>query len=114
MLRDQEVHWPWYDARREAVRRIPGRLDAQQLHRRMLDVLAQPKNYGDAVAAAFEGDARADLSGVRAPVLVLTSDDPRDRWAEAAAGLGHAVEIAPRPADPGGRATLFRRFLDRT
>jgi pimeloyl-ACP methyl ester carboxylesterase len=114
MVRDQAVHWPWYDtARAEAVRRFPGSLGAPGLHRRFLDVLTQMEHYGDAVAAALAQDARRDLRAITAPVLVFESDDPRDRWARTASELCASVELTPRPA---GRAEVIGRvlvFLDR-
>jgi len=113
MVRDQAVHWPWYDSSAEGVRTIPGSLDPAALHRRFLDVLTQMDHYGDAVSAALASDARRDMAAVRAPVLTLESGDPRDRWAHIAAELNPMVEIAPRAREVAGLAERVLAFLDR-
>ena len=113
MVRDQAAHWPWFDTSAAGVRRRPGALDAASLHRRFLDVLTQMDHYGDAVAAALGDDARTDMAAVRAPVLTLESDDPRDRWAPAAAELCATVELAPRPAGPEALPQQVLAYLDR-
>lgn len=110
MLRDQDIQWPWYEAGRAAVRRNAERRDEHRLHRRMLDVLAQLDHYGDAVAAALQSDARADLAAARSPTLVLESDDPRDRWAGDAAQLSKLARAEPRAQD---RVRQVLAFLDR-
>jgi pimeloyl-ACP methyl ester carboxylesterase len=112
MVRDQQVHWPWYDASAAGVRRIQGLLDAASLHRRFLDVLTQMHRYGDAVAAALAGDARPDMAAVRARTLVFRSEDPRDRHAGVAASLCPNVELAPRPLDRGEWVERVLGFLD--
>ncbi len=113
MLRDQEIHWPWYDGGLDAIRKITPDLDATALHIRMVDTLKQWKTAGDAIAAAIESDARAALGDVNIPALVFEAeDDSRYRWAaEAVSGLPHGAAV-PRPADPAARARAILAFLD--
>ena len=113
MVRDQAAHWPWFDTSAAGVRRIQGALDATSLHRRFLDVLAQMDHYGDAVAAALATDARDDMAQVRAPVLVLESEDARDQWARPAASLCPTVEVTSRPPDEAALAARILSFFDR-
>jgi pimeloyl-ACP methyl ester carboxylesterase len=113
MLRDQEIHWPWFED--GAAGRIPGApdLDGARLHRRLLDVLIPGEAYGDAVRAAFEADAAALIAGARTPLLVTAGADPRLAWAQAAAALRPGVEIAQAPGDRAALAELALDFLDR-
>jgi pimeloyl-ACP methyl ester carboxylesterase len=113
MLRDQEIHWPWYDGGVDAIRKITPDLDATALHIRMVDTLKQWKSAGDAIAAAIESNARAVLGDVNMPVLVFdVKDDARYRWAEeAVSGLPHGAAV-PRLADPAARARAILAFLD--
>ncbi len=111
MLRDQEAQWPWYDLAGSAARKFPGRLEALPLYRRLLDVLAQPGHYGDAVNAAFSCDGRADLATIDIPLLITQSDDPRDQWAALAAREGAAVSVVSRVPDLPRRAVSYLDFL---
>jgi hypothetical protein len=112
MVRDQSAHWVWFDTSAVGVRRFQGPLDAVSLHRRLLDVLAQPDHYGDPVLAALDRGARADMAAVRAPVLVFDSEDRRDQWARMAAQLCPTVSVTPRPRATPELARCLLDFLD--
>lgn len=113
MLRDQEMHWPWYDGGLDAIRKISPDLDGWALHTRLVDTLKQWDHAGDAIRAALDVNGADILKDVAMPTLVLeTEDDVRYRWADdAASGLPHGVK-EPRPADPVARARVIKAFLD--
>lgn len=113
MLRDQSVHWPWYDGGLGAIRKITPDIDAQTLHTRLVDTLKQWDHAGDAIAAALSADGRGTLGQISAPTLVLKAeDDVRYRWADDAAEGLSSGEIADRPADSAARARAILSFLD--
>lgn len=113
MLRDQEIHWPWYDGGVNAIRKVTPDLDATALHIRLIDTLKQWKSAGDAIAAAIETDASAILSDVTAPTLVFdVGGDARYQAAADAASTLPQGTAAERPADPAARARAILAFLD--
>ena len=113
MLRDQSVHWPWYDGGVDAIRKIAPDLDPQTLHMRLVDTMKQWDHAGDAIAAALDADGRGSLKDISAPTMVFeTEDDARYRWAgEAVKGLSNGIQ-ATRPADPTARARAVLSFLE--
>ena len=113
MLRDQEIHWPWYDGGVTAIRKITPDLDATRLHIRLVDTLKQWKTAGDAIAAALETDTRDHLPEIKMPAMVFEAeDDVRYRHAdEAAKTLPYGTTVL-RPADPVARARAVLAFLD--
>ena len=112
MLRDQAVHWPWYDGGVGAIRKITPDIEPQNLHMRLVDTLKQWDHAGDAIAAALSIDGKACLTDVSAPTLVFeTEEDVRYRWAgDAVNGLANGT-AATRPADPTARARAILGFL---
>ena len=112
-LRDQELSWPWYEGRREAIRRREPVLDAWHLHGQLLDALRQPDHYGDAATAAFDYPVKERLEEVHVPALLLRADgDPRYQWTDKAARRLGSVQVVARPAQAGERAAALRAFLD--
>lgn len=74
MLRDSQIYFPWYDTRREALRRQPADLSALRLHRWTVDVMRAGFPYGDLVRAALDWDAAPALAHVRSRTTVV--NDP--------------------------------------
>lgn len=112
MLRDQEMHWPWYDGGLGAIRKITPDLDAWALHTRLVDTLKQWDHAGDAISAALGVNGNELLKEVSIPTLVLDNeDDVRYQSATATAdALPHGA-TAIRPADPVARARAILAFL---
>ncbi len=59
MLRDQAVHWPWYDGSVDAVRMITPDMEPHVLNMRLIDTLKQWDHASDAIAAALDIDGQA-------------------------------------------------------
>ena len=75
-LRDQELWWPWFDRRQQAIRRTEPRIDPCALTQRVREVLKQPRNYAPAWGAAMAypmSRALRELSAV--PVVIAALDD---------------------------------------
>jgi pimeloyl-ACP methyl ester carboxylesterase len=88
MLRDSLVWWPWYERRKDNLRRTPADFDAKRLHKWTLDVMRRLESYGQLIRAALKHDACAALAEVRAPVLWLTDPlTPLSAYDHAAANL---------------------------
>lgn len=79
MLRDALVYFPWFDGRREALRRVDASFDAQRLHDLTFDVLKQPYTWHQLIEACLRHDLAARLRGRRPPTLVL--EDPSQPFA---------------------------------
>lgn len=109
MLRNQSVSWPWYSRGVEAIRWVDAQPSGLRLHRRLLDVLKQMDNYGDATRAALFYDSAADLLAIACPTLVLSVErDPAygqlpSAWASAS--------TAPRGEGPEGRVAQAATFF---
>ncbi|MBB6253092.1 alpha/beta fold hydrolase [Nitrospirillum iridis] len=114
LLRDREAQFPWYGSGAASIRHRTPDLAAGRLRALLLDVMAQPARYGDAVHAAVSRDVRPLLPGLGHPVLLCAdSGDPRQGWSHrAAADLSHAI-VRQRPATPEERARLYLDFLER-
>lgn len=70
-VRDQALHFPWYDrdpAHRLMSRAVP---DAEALHVAALEVLKSLRTYHKAYAAAFRYPTRARLAALTRPVALL-------------------------------------------
>jgi len=90
MLRDQQIYWPWFDRRREAIRPIDFEGTPLQLHQRLLEVLKARTSYGLTSQAAFRHKAPLDLERRTCPTLIL------EREGDVFAGrLRSAVRKAP-------------------
>lgn len=112
MLRDQEMHWPWYDGGLGAIRKITPDLDAWALHTRLVDTLKQYDHAGDAISAALNVNGQELLNDVSMPTLVLDNeDDVRYHGASHAAEVLPQGTLATRPADPVARARAVLAFL---
>ena len=112
-VRDRELFWPWCRRKADAVRARDPNLTPDYLQARLMAFL---KSRGSAATcrAVFGEDARAALSGVAAPALVLAA--PGDAFAamadEAAGLMSHATRAA-LPGTLAERADAVAEFLDR-
>lgn len=68
MLRDSLVYWPWFDTRRDALRRTEADFDPAALHMRTIEVMKQHATWHRFLHAAFQQDAAARLAACAAPV----------------------------------------------
>ncbi len=90
MLRDQQIYWPWFDRRRQAIRPVDFVGAPLPLHQRLLEVLKARPWYGLTTQAAFRHKAALDLKRRTCPTLVL------DRAGDVFAGrIRSAVRKAP-------------------
>lgn len=67
-LRDSLIYWPWYDTRRDALRRVPARFDAWALHHWAVEVMKQGAQCHHFPNAVLRHDAAASLSACTVPV----------------------------------------------
>jgi pimeloyl-ACP methyl ester carboxylesterase len=113
MLRDREVHWPWFDGSRAATRFIDPDLEGRRLQTNLVDVMKQPTHAGDAPRAALAVDGVALLAAVRQPMLTTSVErDPRHQWADLAAKLSPSVKVMPRARENAERAMGYLAFFD--
>jgi pimeloyl-ACP methyl ester carboxylesterase len=112
-LRDQELAWPWYARGKAAIRVCEPRLDAEHLHRQLLETLPQLDHYGDAANAALEYPVKDRLEEVHQPVLLPRADgDLRYQWTDKVRRRLDNAVVADRADDPRARADAFRAFFD--
>jgi len=71
MLRDQQIYWPWFDRRREAIRPVDFEGSPLDLHQRLLEVLKARHTYGLTTQAALRHKAALDMKRRTCPTLVL-------------------------------------------
>jgi pimeloyl-ACP methyl ester carboxylesterase len=114
-FRDQELSWPWYDRRSQAIRRRAARLDAEHLHLQVLDAARQLDHYGDAASAALDYPVKDRLDEVSQRVLLPTvTGDPRYQWTDKVRRRLAGAATAVRPAAEAARAAAYVDFLDET
>lgn len=113
MLRDQAVHWPWYDGSVEAVRMITPDMEPHVLNMRLVDTLKQWDHAGAAIAAALEIDGSTLLNQVTQPALVFANeDDVRYQNAQQTADGLESGKTVTRPFDSVERASTILSFLN--
>ncbi len=113
MLRDQAVHWPWYDGGVDTVRMITPDMEPHVLNMRLIDTLKQWDHAGDAIAAALEVDVKALLGQIKLPTMVFKADDDvRYQNAGDAVKALKAGEAVTRPFDAVERAGSILAFLN--
>lgn len=112
-FRDQELCWPWYERRPQAIRRREARLDAEHLHLQVLDAARQLDHYGDAALAALDYPVKDRLDEVRQRVLLPTdSGDPRYQWTDKVRRRLAGAAVVARPDAEAARAAACVAFLD--
>ena len=111
-LRDQELSWPWFERRRQGIRRREAPLAGERLTAIVTDLARQPAHYGDAALAALEYDTKSALDAVAQPVLLLhDADDVRYQWTARIEKRLSRGATAPRPASTAERAkTVLAHF----
>ncbi len=111
-VRDQELWWPWFDKRREAIRKVAPRIDPTLLTIRVRECLKQPANYGQAWRTALAYPVAERLAQTIHPMLLLSaSSDVFAHCVERAAALrpdAKRVEVADSAAS---RAAAIEGFL---
>jgi pimeloyl-ACP methyl ester carboxylesterase len=112
-FRDQELSWPWFDRRAQAIRHREPRLDAERLHLQVLDAARQLDHYGDAANAALDYPVKDRLDEVGQRVLLPTvAGDPRYQWTDKVRRRLAGATVLARPADDAARAVAWLAFLD--
>jgi pimeloyl-ACP methyl ester carboxylesterase len=110
---DAELAWPWYDRRPQAIRRREPRLDAEHLHRRVLDAARRIDHYGDAANAALDYPVKDRLAEVSQRVLLPTAaGDPRYQWTDKVRRRLANATVVARPDEDAARAAAWAAFLD--
>jgi pimeloyl-ACP methyl ester carboxylesterase len=110
-VRDQALHFPWFErdpAHRLMTRAVP---DADRLHDATLDVLRAIRSYHKAYRAAFAYPTRARLADCSRPVILLDSESElpslRAQMADLVAAAPHGrVLPAGRDVEDKARAIL--------
>ena len=74
MLRDQQIYWPWFDRRREAIRPVDFEGTPLDLHQHLLEVLKARHTYGLTTQAAFHHKAALDMKRRTCPAVVLEQE----------------------------------------
>lgn len=115
MVRDHELHFPWFD-RVPAAQRHLDVSSADELHRRTLEVLKSLDTYDLAPRATWAHplEARLPLAGAALPTLAVAgSRDVAASLVKDVARLSGGTAAA-LPDDPAGAAEVIARFLDGT
>lgn len=113
MVRDHEIHHPWFDWTPAAQRHIDVS-SADELHRRTLEVLKSLDTYDLAPRATWAHPLEERLPVGAAAVPTLAVAGPRD---VAAPQLKEVARLAGAgaaalPGDPAGAAAVIAAFLD--
>ena len=69
--RDQELWWPWFDRRREAIRTAPPRIDPEALTVRVLECLKQPASYTPAWRTTLAYPMTERLRDLAGPLALM-------------------------------------------
>ena len=111
-LHDQELCWPWYERGRTAVRRRTPEISAARLHPILVDIMKQPRNYGELCMAAFEYPVKEMLEEIRHPVLLVqAAGDIRYQWVSKAARRLAERSVVALPPTLAERARQWISFL---
>lgn len=115
MVRDHEIHFPWFD-RVPAARRHNDMPAAEEIHRRVLEVLKSLDTYDLAPRATWAHplEDRLPVAGAAVPTLVTAT--PRDLGAPRLAATARlaGATAAARPEAAAGAAEVIAAFLDGT
>jgi hypothetical protein len=113
MLRDTEVQWPWHDQSGEAIRHLPPRLSAAELHPALLGIVMQPERYGDAARTALGACTADNWNAALSSALIFTHpQEPSHRPAPAIAAAMARAQTARRPDKLNEAALAARAFLE--
>ncbi|WP_446830759.1 alpha/beta hydrolase [Candidatus Foliamicus sp.] len=111
MMRDQGVYFPWYS--RKAATQLKGEpyLDADMVHRRVVEVLRSPVMWRKAYHAHFRYRTGQRLADAGIPVLLATAEwdvarELSERLASEYAHVG-AMLLPDNPAQWGAAVTPF-------
>ncbi len=111
-LRDQELNWPWYGHDRASVRRRTPEISAERLHPMLVDIMKQPRHYGELCMAAFDYPVREMLEEIRQPVLLAqAAGDIRYQWVSKAARRLAERSVVELPPTTAERARQWASFL---
>lgn len=111
MVRDHEIHFPWFDRTPPAQRHLDVS-PADELHRRTMEVLKSYETYDLAPRATWAHPHEQRLPLAPVPTLVVAgSRDVAAPLVKEVAKLAGA-DAAALPDDPAGAAEVIARFLD--
>jgi pimeloyl-ACP methyl ester carboxylesterase len=111
-LIDQELSWPWYERDRSSVRRRTPEISAHRLHPMLVDIMKQPRHYGELCIAAFEYPVKDMLEEIRHPVLLAqAAGDIRYQWVSRAARRLAERSVLTLPPTVAERARQWTSFL---
>ena len=112
MMRDQGVYFPWYS--RKAATQLKGEphLDADMVHRRVVEVLRAPVMWRKAYRAHFRYRAGLRLADTAVPVLLATAEwDVARELSERLAGEHAHCEALLLPDNPAQWGAAVASFL---
>ena len=112
MMRDQGVYFPWYS--RKAATQLKGEpyLDADMVHRRVVEVLRAPVMWRKAYHAHFRYRAGQRLADAGIPVLLATAEwDVARELSERLAGEYAHCDAMLLPDDPAQWGAAVTPFL---
>ncbi len=111
-LHDQELNWPWYERDRASVRRRTPEISASRLHPMLVDIMKQPRHYGELCMAAFDYPVKEMLEEIRHPVLLAQAPgDIRYQWVSKAARRLAERSVVALPPTLAERARQWIGFL---
>ncbi|MSO64659.1 MAG: alpha/beta hydrolase [Alphaproteobacteria bacterium] len=114
MIRDHFIYRPWYARTRNHIRRVDLMLKPAELHARVLEVLKQPRHYGDLLQVALRYRPERDLPALRLPVLLgVSAADRSDLALERLRRRAPGVTVIDLPTMAAEKAAVIARFLDR-
>jgi pimeloyl-ACP methyl ester carboxylesterase len=113
-LRDQELWQPWFERRRENIRRVAPQIAPEALTLRAREMLKQPGGYAATHLAVASYPLAQRLAGLRVPptLLLVRDGDGDGAGASALAALLPEAAIATGVADPAAQAARIAAFLD--
>ena len=111
MMRDQGVYFPWYSRKSDTQLKGEPYLDADMVHRRVVEVLRAPVMWRKAYHAHFRYRAGQRLADAGIPVLLATAewDVARELSERLASEYAHcdAMLLPDNPAQWGAAVTPF-------
>jgi pimeloyl-ACP methyl ester carboxylesterase len=111
-LRDQTLFWPWYNRTRAGIRRVEP-IDAPELHRWLVELLASGATYSIGYRAAFRHPTRSRLPLLETPALFAArGSDMIHATTIEAAQLARNATALTLPEDDAASATAIAAFLD--
>ncbi len=113
MLRDSQVHWPWFDLSQAAARKHGVLPEPEAMQAALSGILKQRRSYGHSVLAAFGAASASDWAEVGVPTLLCLGEDPAQREAPQIAELLPSSRTIALPPNCAEAAAVLAAALAR-